>query len=84
MLDPELFSHRFVLSRDRVGKENVKLTLEQAVAIKPDGTVIRWQSQEFPDHYERFQYWWAKGEWHFAYEVALGVEQSRLLRGKDT
>jgi len=85
MLDPSLFAHRFMLTRERVCKDNVKLTLEHAIAIKTDGSgIIRWGSHEFPDHYERFAYWWSKGEWHFAYEVALGVEESRRLRDEAT
>lgn len=84
MLDPSLFAHRFILTRERVDQSNVKLTLEHAVAIKPDGTVIRWQSQEFPDHYARFAYWWSKEEWQLAYEVALAVEEIRRLRDEAT
>lgn len=81
MFDPTLFSHRFILTQEHISKDNVKLTLEHAIAIKTDGSgVIRWQSHEFPDHYERFAYWWAKEEWQFAYEVALSVEYCRRLQ----
>ena len=85
MFDPSLFAHRWILTKEHIERKNVRLTLEHAIAIKPDGSgIIRWQSHEFPDHYKRFAYWWSKGEWQLAYEVALGVEESRRLQGAAT
>lgn len=85
MLDPNLFAHRFILTKEPISEDNVKLTLEHAIAIKTDGSgVIRWQSHEFPDHYERFAYWWSEGNWQCAYEVALSVEYCRRLQYADT
>lgn len=74
---------RFVLLPEATKITATDIGLHWGLAIiyfkENDGETKRFafSKEQFPDHYERFEYFYGMGMWKEAYEVALGAKKTK-------